>query len=247
MPHAAKTAATAFGCLLAAWTLTACTQNPDGDEAVMVMGASSTRVINDELSALAPAPLRFTNAGSTTLIQQLADGAPGDIVLTASRATMESAVAAGIVEKPVAIASNRMIMVVPAANPAGITSVDDITDTTRVALCDPQVPCGKIAQQIIADNGWDITADTYELQVSDALSRVVTGEADVGWVYSTDAAAAGDKVKAIDIPGAGRHANEIMGAVATAAPHKQAAQATLDLLANDFDTQWEKYGFSPAS
>ena len=72
------------------------------------------------------------------------------------------------------------------------------------------------------------------------------GEADAGWVYSTDAAAAGDDVEVIDIPGANKFANQIVGAVTAEAEHPKEAQEVLDLLATDFASTWRARGFTPA-
>ena len=87
---------------------------------------------------------------------------------------------------------------------------------------------------------------SQERQVADVLGKVASGEADAGWVYSTDAAAAGNDVEVIDIPGAEKFSNQILGAVATDASHPDQARAVLNLLASDFDSTWHHLGFSPA-
>jgi len=94
-----------------------------------------------------------------------------------------------------------LTIVVPKGNPAGIESLDDLEGTTWVRCAD-EVPCGKVALAVLDANG--ITAEPVSLEedVRATLDKVITGEADAGLVYATDAVAAGDDVDAIEIPGA---------------------------------------------
>lgn len=218
-----------------------------------VLGAASTRVVNGGLSRLADdldptLALEFVNAGSSTLVQQLADGSPGDVLLTADEASMDRAVEQGSVSDPQVVATNSMVMVVPAGNPAGVTGVDESLDDAAVVLCDPQVPCGAVSGEIMADLGVTIDPASLEHSVSGTLAKVVSGEADAGWVYRTDAAAAGDDVEVIDIPGAENHPNFLVAAVTTGTDHPAAARTLVDLLASEEMGQvWQDHGFTPAA
>ena len=215
-----------------------------------LLAASSTRVFNDDLKKQAaelepPVGLFINNAGSSTLVQQLVDGAPGDVLITADEKNMNDAKEAGVVNDPVQLASNVMVMVVPSGNPGNINSIEDITDESTFVLCDPQVPCGTVSESIIESKGLDITADSLEHQVADVLGKVTSGEADAGWVYATDAAAAGDTVEVIEIEGAEEFTNGIFGAVVYESENPESAQQLLDLVADDFDKVWKEYGFTP--
>ena len=248
---AALLAALAFA-LAACAPPTSTTSAQDADAATLnVLAASSTRVINDELTQRAgqlapPVNLNFENGGSSDLVSKLREGAPADLLLTASKKTMDKAVQDGTVATPEVLATNVMVMVVPKGNPAGIRSVEDLADSHHFVLCDPQVPCGDISSQIISDKRLDVHPSSQERQVADVLGKVASGEADAGWVYSTDAAAAGDDVEVIDIPGAEKFSNQILGAVAKETSHPDQARAVLNLLASDFDSTWHHLGFSPA-
>lgn len=212
---------------------------------LVVLGASSTRVINEDLAALSDADLEFLNAGTSTLIQQLTDGAPGDVLITADEASMEQAVSLGVARAPRVVATNSMVMVVPAGNPGGITSVEDLTGTT-LALCHAQVPCGTSAREISHAQGLTLSPTFLEHSVSDVLGRVVSGQADAGWVYRTDAAAAGDAVEVIDIPGAADHPKSLVVAVTTTAVDKQAAAELAALLGSPETARvWADHGFVP--
>ena len=248
---AALLAALAFA-LAACAPPTSTTSTQDADAATLnVLAASSTRVINDELTSRAgqlapPVNLNFENGGSSDLVSKLREGAPADLLLTASKKTMDKAVQDGTVAAPEVLATNVMVMVVPKGNPAGIHSVEDLPHSDHFVLCDPQVPCGDISSQIIDDKRLDIHPSSQERQVADVLGKVASGEADAGWVYSTDAAAAGDDVEVIDIPGAEKFSNQILGAVAKETSHPDQARAVLDILSGDFASTWRDRGFTPA-
>lgn len=248
---AALLAALAFA-LAACAPPTSTTSAQDADAPTLnVLAASSTRVINDALTSRAgqltpPVNLNFENGGSSDLVSKLREGAPADLLLTASKKTMDKAVQDGTVATPEVLATNVMVMVVPKGNPAGIQSVEDLPHSHHFVLCDPQVPCGDISSQIIDDKHLDVHPSSQERQVADVLGKVASGEADAGWVYSTDAAAAGDDVEVIDLPGAEKFSNQIVGAVAKDASHPDQARAVLDILSGDFASTWRDRGFNPA-
>lgn len=217
-----------------------------------VLAASSTRVLNDDLANAAeslktPSHLTISNGGSSELVSQLKEGAPADILITASKKTMDDAVANGSVKEPKVLARNTMVMVVPKGNPAGIKSVADLKEDTKLVLCDPQVPCGDTSKKIIDSEGLTLKAVSEESQVADVLGKVSSGEADAGWVYSTDAQSAGDDVEVIEIEGANKFPNDVVGAVTANSANPEAAQEVITLLAQDFADSWRAHGFSPAS
>lgn len=186
-----------------------------GKETLTVFGAASTRVLNADLpqSANIDTHLAFINGGSGSLLQQLEDGAPGDVLITADRATMDEAVERGVVSNPAKVATNSMVLIVPKGNPAHITGADASLSTAKVVTCDHKVPCGKVAEELISSLGLDFTPVSRENSVSDVAGKVLSGVADAGWVYRTDAQALADSLDVFDIPGADSHANEIMAAV----------------------------------
>ena len=74
--------------------------------------------------------------------------------------------------------------------------------TPRGCGASDEVPCGKVALAVLDANG--VTAEPVSLEedVRATLDKVVSGEADAGLVYATDAVAAADDVDAVEIPGA---------------------------------------------
>jgi molybdate transport system substrate-binding protein len=143
----------------------------------------------------------FSFGSSTDLAEQVADGAPGDVLATADSTSMGIAEDAGVTGDVETFATNVLTIVVPPGNPAGVESLDDLAGTTWVRCAD-EVPCGKVAVAVLDANA--VTAEPVSLEedVRATLDKVITGEADAGLVYATDAVAAGEEVEAVEIPGA---------------------------------------------
>src|SRR3954453_11585325 len=64
---------------------------------------------------------------SATVIKQLRDGAPADVIAAADPDTMQRVVEVGAVRTPAVFATNRLVIVTPRNNPATINSVDDLS------------------------------------------------------------------------------------------------------------------------
>ncbi len=209
MSHALQSSVLSLALLL---PLAACGGDDEGTDAadggsgtLTVLAASSLTDVFEQLAT----PFEeehdvdvSVNVGSSTdLAESVADGAPGDVLATADSTSMAIAEDAGATGEVETFATNVLTLVVPPDNPAAITSLDDLLDTTWVRCAD-EVPCGKVALAVLEAN--DITAEPVSLEedVRATLDKVVTGEADAGLVYATDAVAAGDAIQAIEIPGA---------------------------------------------
>lgn len=227
---------------LAGVTFAAGCAEPD----LTVLGAASTRVINDDLAALSGEPLTFANAGSSSLVQQLVEGAPADVLITADRKNMDDAVSSDLVVNPRAVATNIMVLVVPRDNPADIDSIADIQRTgVNLVLCDSNVPCGASAQLLLEANQLAAQPVSLEHNVADALGKVVSGEADAAFVYRTDALAAGDAVLTLEIPHAKEHPNTLYAAVVKASARPDSATAVVELLTStEMASVWEIHGFA---
>ncbi len=146
-------------------------------------------------------------AGSATIATQIETGRSADIVITANRATMDRIEATGLVSgSPVRIAVNELIIGLPADNPAGITSLADLTDgDLRLSACATAVPCGEVAQDVIDGADLTVAIDSFEPNVRAVASRLETGSVDAGFIYRSDAVALGDRIATVEIdPGDNR-------------------------------------------
>ena len=157
----------------------------------------------------------FNFAGSQQLAHQLVQGAPADLFASANAEQMQVAVLAGRVDDAelYSFARNQLQIVVPEANPADLDTLADLVQPDlKLVIADASAPIGQYTQILLANIGRsaDLPADTntriidnvvsYEQNVRAVLSKVVLGEADAGIVYHSDAVAAGDSVKSIDVP-----------------------------------------------
>ena len=172
-------------------------------EPLTVFAAASLAEIMDELGAdytrASGQPVRFSYAASGVIARQLAAGAKADLLVTADRATMDAAVAAGQVRGDSArvLAGNRLVLVTPAARPVRVLLRQGaplpLAAGERLAIGDPAyVPAGKYAQAALTALGtWDAVKERLARadNVRAALGYVARGDAPLGIVYATDARA----------------------------------------------------------
>ena len=178
-----------------------------GDDTLTVLAAASLTGTFTELETglrRADHPgvdVRLSFDSSATLAQQVVEGAPADVLATADERTMDSVVEADVTDgSPDVFASNHLVLVVPADNPAGVQSIDDLARPgVDYVVCVPSAPCGDVAATVLDQAGIDAPAASEETDVKAVLSKVQLGEADAGLVYATDAVDAGDAVRSFEI------------------------------------------------
>ena len=173
---------------------------------------------------------RYSFAGSDQLALQIRQGAPADVFASASPKYTELAYRDGYVRKPVVFAINRLIVLVPRSNPAGIKSVYDLRrQGLKLVIGDKTVPIGSYTRQILDTLG--ITNDvmnnvvSQETDVKGIVTKVALGEADAGFVYGTDARGVSSRTRAIALPGWAQPPIRYEIAVVKAGTHAAAARA----------------------
>jgi len=176
----------------------------------------------------------FNFDGSSALVDQLAAGAPADVLATADEKNMTRAVDAKVVSgTPRVFATNVLTLVVPAGNPARITGLDASLAGKKLVICAVGVPCGNATETLAKNLGATLKPVSTEQKVTDVLGKVTSGEADAGIVYTTDAAAAGDKVQAVAIPGSEKVVNRYPVAATAAAKDAGLAAAFADYVTGE--------------
>lgn len=184
-------------------------------------------------------------AASDQLAQQLLAGAPADVFASADPAQMQAVVDGGLIEAGAvrALVHNSLVIVAPADNPAGVSSLEDLARPgVRLVLAAPEVPAGRYAAEMLHNAAAELALGdafetavlanvaSYEENVRAVLAKVTLGEADAGIVYRTDARSAGDDVVAIDIPSAWNVTAEYPLAVLARSAHAEAARRFVEYL-----------------
>ncbi len=147
---------------------------------------------------------KYSFAGSDALAAQIRLGAPADVFASANMTLPTSLYTQGLVEKPVAFATNKLVLVVPNSNPAGINSVFDLRKSgIKLLVGTPTVPIGSYTRTILKNLALTSVLSnvvSQETDVRSILSKVALGEADAGFVYITDAKTVPGQVKVIPLP-----------------------------------------------
>ena len=162
--------------------------------------------LTDVLGALAKdfEPIRGSHVvasygASNTLAQQIREGAAPGVFISASVEWADKLEGWGMLEEDwrVDLVSNSLVVIVPKDAKERPAKLEDVADAkfARIALADPvAVPAGKYAKAALEKAGVfeGLSGRVVAAQdVRTALSYVERGEAPVGIVYATDAAASG--------------------------------------------------------
>jgi molybdate transport system substrate-binding protein len=173
----------------------------------------------------------FSFGASSGLAQQINSGAPADVFASASPKNMDQVVDVGGASNPKVFATNKMEIATPPNNPAQIASVNDLAKSSvKTALCQPQVPCGSVAQQVFTNAKITVKPVTLEPDVKSVLTKVQLGEVDAGMVYVTDVKAAGEKVKGVEISDDVNASTDYPIAALTKSGNAAVASAFVDLV-----------------
>lgn len=173
--------------------------------------------------------VRFSFAGSSALREQVLEGAPADVVATADEATMQPLLEAGRISDSSVFATNTLVLVTPPDDPGDVASLEDLErGELLVGLCAEPVPCGALARRVLTAAAVEAAIDTEEPDVRALLAKVAAGELDAALVYATDARAADDDVRTIELPASARVTTRLtVGAVDDAG---DAAQRFVDFV-----------------
>lgn len=189
------------------------------------------------------ATVRFSFAGSQSLVAQVQQGAPADLVATAD--TTSAALVADELGAPARVlARNRLAIITEPGDPKRLHTLTDLARPgVSVVLAGPSVPAGKAARAALAAAHVTVTPMSEEPDVKAVVRRVAMGEADAGIAYVTDVAAAKGSVAGTDLPGI---SNAYPAGVPKTAKQPAAAAAFADFaLSADGQRLLASYGFLP--
>ena len=147
----------------------------------------------------------YSFGSSNSLAEQIRRGAPFDVYLSASPVYTRALGREGLVRKPVAFATNSLVVIVPRSNPARIKSIFDLAKRPklRLVVAGPKVPIGRYTREVLKRLGLlKVLKKTLSLEpdVKGIVGKVALGQADAGFVYRTDVAPVASRARAISIP-----------------------------------------------
>lgn len=151
---------------------------------------------------------RFSFAGSDELAAQIRQGVKPDVFAAANTKLPDELYAAGLVEKPIVFAGNRLVLAV-ATKSSKVASLADVEQPgVTVAIGSASVPIGsythKVLEHLSPDAAERIMANvrTEEPDVKGIVGKLTQGAVDAGFVYITDVTATKGALKAIELPAA---------------------------------------------
>lgn len=233
----------AVACAAGAVALAA-TAAPADDPTVVLAAASLTEI----LPRLEPTA-RYSFGGSSQLAQQIRQGAPADVFLSASPVYTQELYSAGLVRRPVAFATNRLVLVVPRRNPAAIRSVNDLArrHELKLVVAGAKVPIGLYTREVLKRLGLLRVlrkAVSQEPDVKGVVAKVALGEADAGFTYVTDVRPVAAKVLVIQLPQRAQPTVRYEAAIISSSQRLAAAQElVISLLGPDGRQQLRRAGF----
>jgi molybdate transport system substrate-binding protein len=192
----------------------------------------------------------YSFAGSNALATQIQQGAPADVFASANTSLPFTLYDQGLVEKPVLFTRNQLTVIVPKSNPANIHSVADVGKPgVKLVVAAPGVPVGEYTRSVLKNMNLTRVLDNVvsnETDVREVLAKVALGEADAGFVYTTDARTVKGKVATIGIRWTAQPKVTYAVAVVTASRHKAAARAWVKkLLGKTAQAKLRAAGFLP--
>jgi molybdate transport system substrate-binding protein len=174
---------------------------PAAAQAVNVYAATS---LTNVFGALDKAP-KYSFGGSNTLQLQIERGAPADVFASASPHEAQTLFHEGLCSRPVTFAINRLVLLIPNANPGNVTSVYSLrSGGRRLSIGQAGVPIGAYTRQLLkrlrlSSILW-ANRVSQQSNVGQVSSQVALGSADAGFVYYTDGLAVKDRTKMISLP-----------------------------------------------
>jgi molybdate transport system substrate-binding protein len=194
---------------------------------------------------------RYQFGGSNTLAAQITQGAPADVFASANMTLPNQLFSKDLCSKPVVFTRNTLVLVVPKSNPARIRSIYNLTKPgVKLVIAGSGVPVGSYTLQILKNMNLSGSVlknvVSRETDVREVLAKVALGEADAGFVYSTDAKTVAPKVTVVKVPAWAQPKVQYGICVVSKSGDKADAQAFIrKVLSKAGQRRLLQYGFLP--
>jgi molybdate transport system substrate-binding protein len=147
----------------------------------------------------------YSFGGSNTLRLQIERGAPADVFLSAEPNEAQALYREGRCERPITFATNRLVLIVPHGDPAGVKSVYGLRKGgLKLSIGNTGVPIGDYTRRLLRrlrlSRALQTNTVSQQTNVGQVLSQVAFGGADAGFVYATDARAQRSRVDPLFVP-----------------------------------------------
>lgn len=168
-------------------------------QTITVLAASSMAEVLPEIAEAFEAENRNVTvqtsfAGSATLAAQVRTGIPADVLITASRESLEAS--GNRVANPRIFARNYMVL---ATNSSEINVISDLNKESVIWIrCDESVPCGRAALLALENERVTSTPSSLESDVATVMGRVRAGQVDAGVVYRTNVTLKDIKIRVLN-------------------------------------------------
>lgn len=239
-------------------SLTACSNKNNEKIELTISAAASMQGALSDLQKLYEEEhknvhLYFNFGASGALQQQIEQGAPVDLFLSASEDKFDSLVEKGFIMKKnnVDLVGNELVLIQNKKSKTQLTGFRDLLKPTmkRMAIGTPEsVPAGKYAQETLKQlNIWSQLDKriVFAKDVRQVLTYVETGNVDAGIVYKTDALVS-QKVEIMATADSRSHTPIIypLGVVKASKQREEAISFYQFLKSEKAKTIFEDYGFS---
>jgi molybdate transport system substrate-binding protein len=233
------------------------TEPAETTELTVFAAASLTGVFGGEIGPAFEAAnegttVVFNFAASDALAEQIQSEGTADVFASASGTWMDAVQDdPGVVDRTDFV-QNRLVIITPPDDPAGIASIDDLAnDGVQLVLAAEGVPVGDYSREALANAGIATEAEanvvSNEEDNAAVVAKVVAGEGDAAIVYESDISeAAGNDVASVEIPDdVNVIATYPIAVVEGAADADLAASFVEYVLSADGQAALERYGFQP--
>lgn len=199
--------------------------------------------------------INYNFGASGALQQQIEQGAPADLFLSAATKNMKALVDKQLIDsgEQLNLLKNELVVVVPADSQVNVQALKDLSSSEvgKLAIGIPEsVPAGNYAKEALTtENVWDtVEAKTVQgKDVRQVLQYVETGNADAGFVYKTDALTSSKVKIALTVDSSSYPAIEYpIGIVKATQYHEEAEDFYTYLQSQDAIDVFIKYGFTSA-
>lgn len=156
---------------------------------------------------LKPEQVAINFGGSGTLRQQIEQGAPASIFISASESHMKALEEKKMMSDVKPFVTNSLVLIVPQGKT--LYTFENLNDVKRLSIGTPEsVPAGAYAKEVLTYlKLWEPMQEkiVYAKDVRAVLAQVSQGAVDVGMVYKTDAMQAKKEVSITSTAPAGSH------------------------------------------